>query len=200
MIKNVHLIFKITVVFFIFQKSQAQQNLDFSMLKAINKNEHPKWDKTMRITSLSIYPIMVGAPTALFLTGYVNNDKLMMRNGIKTASAIALNFLFTASLKATIKRDRPFIQYPNDIVKRDNVGFSSFPSGHTSSAFATATALTLSTKKWYVAVPAYAYACGVGYSRMRLGVHFPTDVLGGMVVGIGSSLLIWQIDKWIQRN
>lgn len=181
-------------------KIKAQQSLDFSMLKAINKNEHPQWDKTMRITSLSIYPVMVGAPTTLYLSGYVNDDKIMMRNGIKTASAIGLNFLLTAGLKATIKRDRPFIQYPNDIIKRDNVGFSSFPSGHTSSAFATATALTLSTKKWYVAVPSYAYACGVGYSRMRLGVHFPSDVLGGMVVGIGSSLLIWQVDKWIQNR
>lgn len=188
------------IILYCNQNLKAQQSLDFSMLKAINKNEHPQWDKTMRITSLSIYPVMIGAPTTLFLSGYVNDDKIMMRNGIKTASAIGLNFLLTAGLKASINRDRPFVQYPNDIVKRDNVGYSSFPSGHTSSAFATATALTLATKKWYVAVPSYAYACGVGYSRMRLGVHFPSDVLGGMIVGIGSSLLIWQVDKWIQNR
>ncbi len=176
------------------------QNLDFSMLRAINKNEHPNWDKTMKITSASIYPAMILTPGSLILSGYVNDDKIMMRNGVKTGVAIGLNILLTTGLKYAINRPRPFEQYPNDIVQRTDAGKYSFPSGHTSAAFATATALTLSTKKWYVAVPSYAYACAVGYSRMRLGVHFPSDVLGGIVVGIGSSLLVFQIDKWIQRN
>ena len=176
------------------------QSLDFSMLRAINKGEHPDWDKTMKITSNSIYPVMVIAPGSLLLTGYANNDKVMIRDGVKTIAAIGLNLILTASLKYSFRRERPFVQYPNDIVKRENVTSWSFPSGHTSSAFVTATALTLATKKWYVAVPAYLYACFVGYSRMRLGVHFPSDVLGGMVVGIGSSLLIWQADKWLQKK
>ena len=176
------------------------QSLDFTMLRAINKNDHPNWDKTMRITSMSIYPVMVGAPATLLLSGYINNDKPMMRNGVKTIAAIGLTVLLTAGLKYSFKRERPFQQYPNDIVKRDNVGGFSFPSGHTSVSFATATALALSTKKWYVAVPAYLYACFVGYSRMRLGVHFPSDVLGGVVVGVGSSLLVWQVDKWLKKN
>lgn len=170
------------------------------MLRAINKNEHPNWDKTMKLTSASIYPVMVIAPGSLILSGYVNNDKIMMRNGVKTGVAIGLNVLLTTGLKYTINRKRPYDQYPNDIVKRTGASGFSFPSGHTSTAFATATALTLSTKKWYVAVPSYAYACAVGYSRMRLGVHFPSDVLGGMILGIGSSLLVFQIDKWIQKN
>ena len=170
------------------------------MLRQINKDEHPKWDKAMKITSASIYPAMAITPGSLILSGYINNDKMMMRNGVKTGVAIGLDVLLTTGLKYAINRPRPFAQYPNDIVQRDQVGKYSFPSGHTSTAFATATALTLSTKKWYVAVPSYAYACAVGYSRMRLGVHFPSDVLGGMIVGIGSSLLVFQIDKWLQKN
>ena len=192
---------KIIFIFLLVQQCFAQsQNLDFSMLRAINKNEHPNWDKTMKITSASIYPAMVITPGSLILSGYVNDDKIMMRNGVKTGVAIGLNVLLTSGLKYAINRPRPYEQYPNDIVKRTDAGKFSFPSGHTSTAFATATALTLSTKKWYVAVPSYAYACAVGYSRMRLGVHFPSDVLGGMVLGIGSSLLVFQIDKWIQNN
>jgi membrane-associated phospholipid phosphatase len=190
----------IIILFLILGFGLQAQSLDFSMLRAINKNEHPKWDKTMRITSTSIYPVMVIAPGSLILSGYINNDKIMMRNGVKTGVAIGLDVLLTTGLKYAINRPRPYLQYPNDIVKRTDAGNYSFPSGHTSTAFAAATALTLSTKKWYVAVPSYAYACAVGYSRMRLGVHFPSDVLGGMILGIGSSLLIFQIDKWIQRN
>lgn len=176
------------------------QSLDFSILKAINKNEHPNLDISMRITSASIYPAMVITPGSLLLSGYINHDDVMMRNGIKSGAAIGLSLLLTSGLKFSINRPRPFVQYPNDIIKRTDAGKYSFPSGHTSTAFATATALTLSTKKWYVAVPSYAYACAVGYSRMRLGVHFPSDVLGGMIVGIGSSLLVFQIDKWLQKN
>jgi len=190
----------ILILFIAHQGFSQSQNLDFSMLRAINKNEHPNWDKTMKITSNSVYPAMAVAPGSLFLSGYINDDKIMMRNGIKTGVAIGFNMLLTSGLKYAINRPRPYVQYPDDIVKRTHSGKYSFPSGHTSTAFATATALTLSTKKWYVALPSYAYACAVGYSRMRLGVHFPSDVLGGMVIGIGSSLLVFQIDKWMQKN
>ena len=190
----------LVIILFTIHYCGQSQSLDFSMLRAINKHEHPQWDKTMKITSTSIYPAMVIAPSSLLLTGYINEDKLMMRNGIKTGVAIGLNVLLTSGLKYAINRPRPFVQYPNDIIKRTDAGKYSFPSGHTSTAFATATALTLSTKKWYVAVPSYAYACAVGYSRMRLGVHFPSDVLGGMIVGIGTSLLVFQIGKWLQKN
>ena len=189
----------IIVSFILSSYFMTAQSVDLSILKSINKNDMPCWDKTMKLTSKSIYPAMVIAPSSIFLTGYFQNDKPMMRNGVKTAAAIGLNIALTTGLKVSINRARPFAQYPNDIIKRDEVGKFSFPSGHTSTAFAMATAATLSTKKWYVAVPSYLYACGVGYSRMRLGVHFPSDVLGGMVVGIGSSLLVWQIDKWIQN-
>ena len=190
----------LVIIFLTIQFCGQSQSLDFSMLRAINKDEHPQWDKTMKITSNSVYPALVVAPASLLLTGYVQEDKIMMRNGVKTGVAIGLNLLLTTGLKYSINRKRPYEQYPNDIVKRTDSGPYSFPSGHTSSAFAAATAVTLSTKKWYVAVPSYAYACAVGYSRMRLGVHFPSDVLGGMIIGIGSSLLVFQVDKWLQKK
>lgn len=190
----------ILIVLVFIHFGSSAQSLDFSMLRAINKNEYPNWDKSMKITSHSIYPIMVAAPGSLLLTGYIKDDKIMMRNGVKTGISIGFSALLSTGLKYAINRPRPFVQYPNDIIKRTDVGPYSFPSGHTTTAFATATALTLSTKKWYVAVPSYAYACAVGYSRLRLGVHFPSDVLGGVVLGIGSSLLVFQIDKWLQKN
>ena len=191
---------KLFSLFFLFYTSTTfSQSIDLSILKTINKNEMPYWDKTMRIASKSVYPALVISPGSLLLTGYIKNDKLMMRDGVKTIAAIGLNTLISSGLKYSINRTRPFKEYPNDIIKRDEVGKYSFPSAHTSSAFAMATAATLYSKKWYVAVPSYLYACGIGYSRMRLGVHFPSDVLGGMVVGIGSSLLVWKIDKWIKK-
>lgn len=187
-------------IFTVFYYSVFSQTIDYRILKSLNQGEYHSWDNAMEITSASVYPALVIAPGSLLLTGYINEDKVMIRNGIKTCAAIGLNAILTTGLKYGINRKRPYVQYPNDIIQRTESGKYSFPSGHTSNAFAMATALSLSTKKWYVAVPAYVYACGVGYSRMRLGVHFPSDVLGGMVLGIGSSLLVWQVDKWLQKD
>jgi len=69
------------------------------------------------------------------------------------------------------------------------------PSGHTSTAFATATALTLQYPKWYVIAPSYVYAGLVGYSRMHPGVHHPSDVLAGALIGAGCAYLSHVVNK-----
>jgi len=188
-----------TLLLFSFGSSYAQ-NLDFRILKSLNQKEMPAWDKGMRGLSNSVNILAPLAPLAIWSNGYFTKDKTMMRNGYKSAITIAFAALFSSGLKISIKRLRPAKQYPGEIIPRMDTGPYSFPSGHTTSAFATATALTLSYQKWYVAVPAYLYAGLVGYSRMRLGVHFPSDVLGGMVIGIGSGLLVWQLDRMINHK
>jgi membrane-associated phospholipid phosphatase len=176
------------------------QNIDLHILKSINQTDHKLWDESMKVTSDGVYPFMVISPAALWLTGYVNKDEIMKRNSVKTVIAIGGNIAIMYALKETVKRPRPYTTYPDDIVLRQKASGFSFPSGHTSCAFATATALTLSTKKWYIAVPAFTYAGFVGYSRMRLGAHYASDVLAGIIVGVGTSLLTWQCDKWINNK
>lgn len=177
----------------------SSQNADVRFLKACNAGNMPVWDKTMNGVSFSVYPVMPASVVGIWSYGYFNKDKEMMRNGYKSALTIGLAEGISYALKASIKRDRPFVTYPNDITKRTDVGPLSFPSGHTTAAFATATALSLSTKKWQVIVPSYVYAGFVGYSRMRLGVHYPSDVLAGALIGIGSGFLVWQVDKMIRK-
>lgn len=69
----------------------------------------------------------------------------------------------------------------------------SFPSGHTGSSFAAATALFLCNKKW--GVPALVLAFIIGISRMYLFVHFPTDVIAGAVLGIISGIVAGAVFK-----
>ncbi len=69
----------------------------------------------------------------------------------------------------------------------------SFPSGHTSSAFTFAMAITLVLKKKSVAIPAFVFAFLMGFSRIYVGVHYPTDVIVGAFVGIVYALIGYAI-------
>lgn len=68
-----------------------------------------------------------------------------------------------------------------------------FPSGHTSRAFAVA-ALLAFRFRWRVGAIAFVVAFLVGLSRIYLGVHWPSDVLGGAVVGIALALALHGIE------
>ena len=64
----------------------------------------------------------------------------------------------------------------------------SFPSGHTATSFACATVIALLVPR--AAPLVFLLALAIGYSRLYVGVHWPTDVLGGVVVGVATALLL----------
>ena len=70
----------------------------------------------------------------------------------------------------------------------------SFPSGHTIASFEAATAICIHNKKW--GIPALVLACLIAFSRLYLYVHYPTDVLASVVLGIGFAFLgSWMVKK-----
>ncbi len=79
---------------------------------------------------------------------------------------------------------------------------SSFPSLHATGAFALAQALTLGCtrhRRW-VMCTAWSLALAMAWSRVHLGVHFPSDVLAGALVGICSATLVWRTALWLRRT
>ena len=83
------------------------------------------------------------------------------------------------------------------------VGNASFPSGHTASAFATATILSIFTKNKKISLLYLLAALLVAYSRIYLAQHFLQDVLGGSLIGISAALIVYfSFDNhplWIEK-
>jgi membrane-associated phospholipid phosphatase len=176
------------IVCFLFLSKVNCQNADIDLLKKINGRYTISGGKTMIFITKSDNPVAFGLPAVLFITGIVKKDKGMIWNSGEMMTATLMNGVVTASMKLGFDRPRPSVTYPNDIVKYTKAGSHSFPSGHTSMAFATATSISLMYPKWYVIAPAYTWATAVGYSRLYLGVHYPSDVLVGAIIGSASSV------------
>lgn len=175
------------------------QNPDIRWLDRINDPLNPKTDRPWQWVSNSMAPVSIGAPLGMIITGWARHDTDLRNKGYDAGASFLLSTALTTALKVSIRRPRPFVTYPDRITRKGHGGSFSFPSGHTSAAFATATSLSLSFPKWYVVAPSYLYAGAVAYSRMYLGVHYPSDLLGGIVIGVGSSFLMFQVGKWIRR-
>jgi membrane-associated phospholipid phosphatase len=175
------------------------QNIDIELLRAINSPETLPSDKFFQFVSNSAGYLVVGIPVTMVTVGLVKHDDKLLRSAGATIGAAIISFGITTALKYSINRERPFVTYP-DIVQKSGAGSPSFPSGHTSSAFSTATSLSLAYPKWYVIVPSFTWAGTVGYSRMHLGVHYPSDVLAGALIGAGSAWLCYEVNRKLNKN
>jgi membrane-associated phospholipid phosphatase len=173
----------------LFGSTIYSQDWDINLLKKINGSYTEQVGKPMHVFTESVTPVAIGAPLTLFCVSLIKKDKRLAYDGLTLVSAELINSIITTSMKLGIKRERPFSAYPNDINKHTSGGSYSYPSGHTSLAFTVATSLSLTYPKWYIILPSYVWASGIGYSRMYLGVHYPTDVLMGATVGTVSSVL-----------
>lgn len=136
-------------------------------------------------------------------------SKKYRRVGIIMAVAIILDGVsVNLILKNVFARPRPYdlelwkgvFQYPGLIKKP--VDFS-FPSGHTVVCFAGAVSLFAADKKW-MGITGIILAALVGFSRIYLHVHYCTDVLVGVVIGIlcgvFAMLIVNAVEKKIQKN
>ena len=178
--------------------SLLAQNADINLLRQINPaNPNSNFWKSC---TASAYPVTLGLQGGLMIYDYYHSDSSRGRILPHIAEKLVVVVL-TEALKLAVNRPRPYITYPGLVhpYQSAETGLS-FPSAHTSLAFNTAAALSLRFKKWYITIPAYCWAGGVGYSRLYLGEHYPTDVLAGAALGIGSAYLSRWLDQKLFRG
>jgi membrane-associated phospholipid phosphatase len=172
------------------------QNADINLLKRINLNRNKSLDPTFKFISNTVLPFTIAVPVAGLTNALIRKDSASRSQAIIFASGLIVSGIITYSLKYSINRKRPYVTYP--IIENLNTEDDpSFPSAHTSWAFALATSASINYPKWYVIVPSYLYAVAVGYSRLHLGVHYPSDVFMGALVGSGSAFLGYKLNHWI---
>ncbi len=187
------------IVLFIPCTFLQSQNWDINLLREINVNRNRNLDGTFSFLSYSVAPVSLGAPVIVFGLGWLKDDGDLRQKGLMMGASMFLSTAIATTMKYTINRTRPFDKY-QDIEQVIPVHTASFPSGHTSSAFTTATSLSLAFPKWYVIAPSYIWASSVGYSRMHLGEHYPSDVLVGALIGMGSSYLCYKGQQWFNKR
>lgn len=120
--------------------------------------------------------------------------------GVTVLLALIFNHVMTNMiLKDLIGRPRPYTVSPEIVTLIRQLSSYSFPSGHTSSSFAAAFVMYRMLPK-KIGIPALTLAAMIGFSRMYVGVHYPTDVIGGMVVALVCSILAYYLVQMIKRK
>jgi undecaprenyl-diphosphatase len=109
------------------------------------------------------------------------------------ASFILTSIIGEGILKNLVQRLRPFIDIPTINLLISKPTSYSFPSGHTASSFAVAGIIFSTLKKFRI--PAIILASLIAFSRMYLLVHYPSDILGGILLGIICFKIVLKVYK-----
>jgi membrane-associated phospholipid phosphatase len=177
----------------------ALSDLDISILRFIFYNRVPAFDNILYYISFFATYVNIGLLLTILVISLIRKSKPLRIVFYKMVAVMVIAALMSTMLKSLISRERPFVTYP-DIVKLSEAGNSSFPSGHTLEGFAVVMAFSILIPKRKLYIPVFIWASVVAYSRMALGVHYPSDVLGGMLIGSFIGWVVpWLINKILHQ-
>jgi undecaprenyl-diphosphatase len=138
------------------------------------------------------------APLAAF-TGWNKKSRSLRHAAYEAAWAGLLALTIAMVLGALIQRTRPFLAAPEiECLIPPPANTYSFPSGHASVAFAIAAALVYGNPS--LGFAAFFIASLVAFGRVAAGVHYPSDVLGGLIVGFVSFAMVRALHAAIRKR
>lgn len=126
----------------------------------------------------------------LFVAVWGQMRKLARRAAVAAGASAGIALLIGQVVSHMVDRPRPFVAHPTLVhLFAPHAADASFPSDHTTAAFAIATAIMLRNRLWGVLTLIAATALGV--SRVFIGVHYPADVLAGAALGSAVAVLLY---------
>lgn len=170
--------------------------LDQKLLLFINKQHTPWTDKLMWFVSerLSKHSIQIIVFAALSLVFRKRSPRLLI---FLIVMLMLVSELVVIVTKKIVKRKRPFVGSERvRIIKNYRLSDASFYSAHAANAFVPVVFVATLVKNKIIKAVLYTLGCLVGYSRMYLGQHYPTDVLTGFAAGA----IFGKIGAWIYKT
>lgn len=171
----------------------AVSAVDRQVLLAVYRREGPVVTSAMRGVDAVAYPLFFGAAPAAWGAALLRGEDYDDAYRLTLSEALAL--AATLGLKKAFGRPRPYRTLPqvrsrSEQYRRGAEGrfAEAFPSGHATASFALAASWSLSHPRWYVVGPSLAGAALIATSRLWLGVHYPSDVLAGALLGTGAAV------------
>ncbi|MDZ4667391.1 MAG: phosphatase PAP2 family protein [bacterium] len=175
------------------------QHAEIELLRTINMGRNKAIDPVWEALSYSVTPLAISVSGGMIIAQLYTKDSAQRYKTLFICGTVLTAATLTTSLKYAVGRERPYITYP-ELDENTQSTSPSFPSGHTSSAFALSTSLSVMYPKWYVVAPAYLWAGSVAYSRLALGAHYPSDVFTGAIIGSGSAWLSYKLNNWLNKK
>lgn len=170
---------------------QDPGNLDVSVFRRINDGRSRILTDLVNVNSDLVLPIAIAAPVGFLSYGILSRNEYETDTGLLVGVSEVVSFGIGHGLKYVVKRDRPYAALANVHFSGPETGDPySFPSGHATDAFALATSVSLRYPKPAVYIPLHLWALFVAYGRVYQGVHYPSDVLVGGVIGSGTAVLV----------
>ena len=136
----------------------------------------------------------------IILTVLLLIPKKTRKAGLAAAFALLISLVITnVCIKNAVARIRPYEVIDGLRLMIEKQKDFSFPSGHTSASFAAACAFyRILPKNWGIA--AIVLAALISLSRLYVGVHYPSDVLGGLIIGIFAGWAGWKLEEAVYKK
>lgn len=133
-----------------------------------------------------------------------NRRHALLLLGMLALTVLVADQVSSGLIKHLVERLRPThdpsLENAVHVINGYRGGLYGFVSSHAANFFAVSTLVALVMRHRVVTLGLFTWAVLQCYSRVYLGVHYPGDILGGIVVGVLAGLLVWLLMRWIERR
>jgi undecaprenyl-diphosphatase len=163
-------------------------------LSLLCRSLHPDMMQAFQwITELGVSTgYLIGFALLAVFSQFVRRRPVASRRSLFIFASIALSGILINLIKPLVGRLRPKLLFEADLYGfepfRIGYEYNSFPSGHATTVFALAAALAILIPRWRL--PLFGFAAVVGLSRIIVGAHYLSDVMGGAYVGVMTVFLL----------